>query len=69
MNRAIGRHARIDLELIKQRVEPHLGPKLAHAHPKRAVAVVLAQGNHGMVEAGIAHAGHGQQQPAREILG
>jgi hypothetical protein len=66
VDRAIGRFARIDVELLKQGAETHSGALMADSDADGAILVVDANGDHGSLEARVGHSGHCQQQLARQ---
>ncbi len=66
MDRAIGRFARLDVQLLKKCAEPHPGPLVADPDPDGAVLVVDANGDHRPLEARVGHPGHRKQQLARQ---
>src|SRR6185312_2886068 len=68
MNRAVGRRARIDIELPKQRAECDSGALVAHADSDGAVFVVDADSDHCPLKPRIGHSGHRQEQLAGEEI-
>ncbi len=64
MDRAIGRLARIDVELLEQSAEADPGALVADADPDGAVLVMDAERDHRPLEARIGHSRHRQQQLA-----
>ena len=72
VDRAIGRLARVDVELLEQAAEADAGALVADADADRAILVVNAQGDHRALEPRVGHARHRQQQLAgqeRRVLG
>lgn len=67
MDRRIGRDTGIDADIGEQPVQADPIVDRADADAQRAVRIVNAHRDHRMVETRIAHAGHGQQQPASQI--
>jgi hypothetical protein len=66
---AVGRLARIDLELPKKRSKGHPGALLADANPDRAILVMDAHRDDRPLEPRIGHPGHCQQQLAGKETG
>ena len=66
MDGAIGRLARFDIELPKQRPERDSRALVTDADADRAVLVMRAHRDHRALEPRVRHARHGQQQLARQ---
>jgi hypothetical protein len=64
MDRAVGRLAGVDLELLQQRAETQPGPLMPDPNSDRAIVVVDAHRDHCPLEAGVGHSGHRQKQLA-----
>ena len=68
MDRAIGGDSGLDIQFLEQSVDGDPGADVADADAEGAVLVMHAHGDRRVVETRVAHAGHGQQQAAGEIV-
>ena len=66
MHGAIGRLARVDVELAKEATEADAGALVSDSDADRAILVVHAQGDHCALEARVCHSGHCEKQLARQ---
>jgi hypothetical protein len=69
MDRAVGRDARVDLQLAKKAAKGDAGALVADADADGAILVVDAHGDHGAFEARVGHSWHRQQQLAGKEVG
>jgi hypothetical protein len=66
-DRRVGGLARIETQLLQQSANADPGALMANADAHRAIFVVDAHGNYGMLKARVTNAGHCQQQlPGQE---
>jgi hypothetical protein len=64
VDRAVGRLARVDVELAQEAAQADPGALVADADPDRAIFVMDAHRDHRPLEARVGHSRHRQQQLA-----
>jgi hypothetical protein len=59
---AVGRLARIEVELLQERAKLQARPFVADPDSHRSIFVMNAHGDHRPLEPGVRHSGHGEEK-------
>jgi len=68
VNRRVRRFAGVDIQFLKDLVQPHAFAQVPQPEAEGAVLVMGDHGDNRMIKARVTHPGHGEQQAACEEL-